>query len=1339
MTRSSGDSSAGAQAGANQQAGAYLAMDRRHALLADARLPAVAQGTALFADISGFTSLTESLERDLGARRGGEVLTVHLNQVYGALIREIHRFRGSVIGFSGDAITCWFAGDTGARAVTCGLSLQALMASFQSITTPSGARFSFSLKVAITGGQARRMAVGDPDIQILDVLSGALVERLAVAEQRARRGQVVIDDVVCAALGERASVVAAPGESESDDGFALLTDLRAPSPATPWPEADLHALASDVLAQWLLPPVYRRLAGGQGDFLAELRPVVALFLRFSGLAFESDESVRDKLDAYIRWTQGVLQRYEGSLIQLTTGDKGSYLYAAFGAPLAHEDDTARAIAAARILRAPPAELDCITGVQIGMSRGRMRTGGYGSGARRTYGALGDETNVAARLMTRARPGEVLVSARIARSPAAGDRCQPLGEVMLKGKRQPLAVYALDRGGPPKHAVARTETGERRRRKRTPIVGRNEQCQRLDAALTDVCGRRRTTAARALILEGEAGIGKSRLVEYTLDRARVKARTEASLGVYIARTDALEHATAYFAWRRVFAQLFGVAELRDPADIRARISAHLPAPLRPLAPLSSALIDVEWGDVGAGDPRLRGALRAVSLPIWLTAVFRALATPPCGDGGTDGERPALLIIEDMHWLDSSSWALLENIRRQSGSLLIVATTRPLLVPPVHFQTMVRSPQTTRIRLEAMPRAEERALVARRLGVADVPDEVAALIHDKAEGNPFFGEELVRALSDSGLVRVENGTCIAEPELDALDFPDNIEGLVTSRIDSLEPTEQLALKVASVIGRVFPLNLLADVLPTAQSRAELTEKLAVLAALDLTLLESARPEPHYIFKHAITRDVAYNLMLFEQRRLLHSAIADWYEGTGADDSGARSALLAHHRENAILGLSEPPTDAVHAAARALLQAGKRALESGATPEAIDQLERALKWAQMLPESDAQSAVELDIVSTLGAALAIVRGPAHEEVARMFDRALILGRQRGDIALLFEGVFGSWYAHFIGADRDGAMTLSEQLIALASEAHGRSFHARAQEARGSTLITAGRYPEGRAHMTAAIESTQREDRLRSAMTSARDPLVIAHDYRAWAHWFLGYPDRSRADVATAIELAKEVAHPLAMAQALSFGAQVHRYCRALDTVEEMGRRALAISVESSIPMWIAGNRAVLGWALLERGQLDTAARALEECLDMASGLALGIISMVARSDLIRAYIDLGRFDEAQVLIDRAKEIMNVYLTRFCEPEIYRLEGELWRARGDGVRAEQCLQGALSMARADHMRSLELRVAMSLSRLYEERRQGEIGRALIAACYEQFTEGFDTGDLREARAQLGIESLAR
>jgi len=901
---------------------AYIPIDRRIALAQGGRLPDRARGAALFADVSGFTPLTEALAGELGPQRGAEELTQHLNRIYGALIDEAHRYGGSVISFSGDALTCWFEEKDDAsslRAIACALAMQQVTAQSATLRTPAGSEFRISIKVAVTSGAARRFIAGQPRVQTIDVLAGAIMDRLAAVEHQAQPGEVVVSAEALEPIADRVAVRewrATPG----GDRVAVVGGLSQPVPPAPWPS---DAPVDDAVARpWLLPPVYDRLRGGQAQFLAELRPVVALFLAFGGIDYDDDKA-GEKLDAFICWVQEITARFDGSLLQLTMGDKGSYLNVAFGAPTAHEDDSIRAVNAALELRTPPAKLGFIRDIRIGLSRGQMRTGEHGGPTRRTYSALGNEVNVAARLVTQARPGQILATPRVAEAVGGMFDLEEIEPLTLKGMAKPLSVHAV-------RGRRREPVRGHRQRPAAPLVGRESERALLTAQLHAL----RDGRGGIVIVEGEAGIGKSRLVEYLDQQAR-----DLGLTSLIGEGDAIERSTAYHAWRSIFGQLFHLESIEEAGvetreAWRARILARLEAvdpDLVRLAPLLNAVLPLDFQDNDL-TVHMTGEVRANNTHELLTGLLGAEAR----------SAPVLLIVEDAHWLDSASWALLRLVSRTVQPALLVIATRPLSDPlPGEYSALRGAADTRHLRLETLSPAEINALVGQRLGVDRLPQPVVDFIHQKAEGHPFFSEELAYALRDAGLIQIVDGECRLAPgarDLRALDFPDTIQGVITSRIDRLAPEQQLTLKVASVIGRLFAFRVLRDVHPVEADRLRLIEYLDGLHRLDITPLETPEPDLAYLFKHIITQEVAYNLMTFSQRRQLHRVVAEWHEKTHADDRTTYYTLLAHHWRQTI---DDPQRDAELAlkAIEYLEKAGQQALHGNANQEAIYFLSEAL----------------------------------------------------------------------------------------------------------------------------------------------------------------------------------------------------------------------------------------------------------------------------------------------------------------------------------------------------------------------------------------------------------------
>ncbi|HYF63228.1 MAG TPA: adenylate/guanylate cyclase domain-containing protein, partial [Herpetosiphonaceae bacterium] len=384
---------------------AYIPQDRYRALADRSDLPAAMAGTLLSADLVGFTPLTRGLVAQFGERRGADVLSEVLNAVYTPCLQQITAYGGAVIGFSGDGFLGWFPADDGDRAASCALRLQHMLPSILASLPALPAAAALAMRVALAAGSVRRFIIGDPAVQLVDVLAGALLDRLAELDARCLPGEIVLDDSLAAGLERRGALIRRRAAAD-EAVITLLSDL--PRPAPPQPPAPPPALAEDVLRPWLLPQVFARLTHGQGEFLTELRPAVALFVRIHGLSADAPEAPTI-LDRLLRMVQAVITPYEGNVLQVTIGEKGSYLYCGFGAPLAHEDDALRAVHTARALVEQAAALPGIGGVACGISQGIMRTGAYGGADRRTYGVLGEATNLAARLMQAARPGQILLS------------------------------------------------------------------------------------------------------------------------------------------------------------------------------------------------------------------------------------------------------------------------------------------------------------------------------------------------------------------------------------------------------------------------------------------------------------------------------------------------------------------------------------------------------------------------------------------------------------------------------------------------------------------------------------------------------------------------------------------------------------------------------------------------------------------------------------------------------------------------------------------------------------------------------------------------------------------
>lgn len=843
--------------------------------------------TVLFADISGFTRLSESLA-EKGAE-GAEELSAILNDYFGRLIERIHAHGGDVVKFAGDALLAiWRADDEdhlarlAAEAARCALELEEAVRGYK---TPEGQ--PLALRVGIGAGEARGATVGGVFRRWEFVVYGPALQEATSAAAAGQPGDAVSGPRLWSLLDRGARA------DEMAEGRRRLRSAEATDASRTLLPQDLDQSLAPLLLSYIPAAIHLRLAARQTAWLAESRRITVLFVNLPDLGADTPIGVTQ---AVMQSLQDGLYRYEGSVNKLSIDEKGVTLVAALGLPpLAHEDDPVRGVRAALELMSRLHQLGWKG--SIGVTTGRVFCGTVGSEARCEYTIIGDTVNLSARLMQAAHGGiycdEPTQSA--ARAKISFETLEP---IHVKGKAAPIAIFR------PRGAARLREIDESNA---TPMSGRQAELA-LVTARQDALRER--GAGGVVIIEGEAGIGKSRLVASLTQSAH-----ERHIPTLLGLADAIERSTPYFAWRDVFQQLLHVDPAQhDVEEVLRRITSRLhfdPSLLR-LAPLLGVVVAVNLPDNEVTSAMTQEARvhSTDQLLVRLLAHF------------TEGF-PHQIILEDCHWLDSASWKLARTIAKELPAVLLVLATRPLPPPvPRDFAQLALEPAAIRIPLQPLSEAETLSLVCRRLGVNVLPPAVTDLIRAKAQGNPFFSEEIAFALRDSGVIRIQDGECQLDEGTDpaAIEFPDTVQGVVTSRIDRLEADLQLTLKVASVIGRVFPARLLRDVHPLQETTVDHHQQLDTLIALDLTLIETPLPDLSHIFRHAITQEVAYNLMAPTQRARLHRSIAQWYEDIHKADLAPFFPLLARHwsladdRERSLKYLERAADDALRQFANA-----------------------------------------------------------------------------------------------------------------------------------------------------------------------------------------------------------------------------------------------------------------------------------------------------------------------------------------------------------------------------------------------------------------------------------------
>jgi class 3 adenylate cyclase/tetratricopeptide (TPR) repeat protein len=808
----------------------------------------------LIVDISGFTALTEAAVRQ--GPGGTERLSRALNSYLGQIIDLVAEHGGDISKIVGDALlSVWLAADDDLATVTrraaqCGLAIAAKLGQLELETD-----LRLSLKAGVCAGTVAATNVGGEAGHWLFLVVGEGVSQLAQLEPHMRTGKLVASPEAWARISRDFAGHELAGGHVQVDG--ARTDGASPERAqslalAPDREPSLRAYIPEVLLS--------RLDAGQGDWLAELRSTTVVFVNVRGVG----HAMTDALELLQRVTtaaQRVLERYHGWLKEITMDEKGTTLVAAFGVPpFSHEDDPTRAVRAALTLQTDIRGLGLSAGV--GIATGPALSGPVGNARRRDFAVVGPHVNLAARLVHASGDNDVLCDAETHARVSGLGAWEHLAAFVLKGVQSPIDVYR----------VRAVSTGV------SPAAALVDRSAERAAGAAAIAALKRGEGA-LVALEGEPGIGKSSIVADWLGHAR-EAGVETLVGV----AEEIEASTPYHAWRAVFERVLGVEGVVDRPSRRERALSRLRsdrASLR-LAPLLEPLLAIEVPD-NEVTSQLTGEVRADNTNDLLLRLLNREAS----------SHPTMVVIEDAHWLDSSSWSLLLRARREIPGLLLVVTMRPIGDAESDRLATIRA-ETTTLHVGALELSDALALACQRSGATRIDEPIAAIVNERAEGNPLFIEQLTFALRDAGRIVVEDGLVHATGgnRLDSSIIPDTVQHVITSRLGQLPPGEAMTLKVASVIGPRFSVRTLADIYPLPTEASELVNHLNTLTRLDLVAPVASAPESTYEFRHVITEEVTYNLMPPTQSQQLHRSLAEWYERNYATDLSPFHAVLAHH---------------------------------------------------------------------------------------------------------------------------------------------------------------------------------------------------------------------------------------------------------------------------------------------------------------------------------------------------------------------------------------------------------------------------------------------------------------
>ncbi|MFW0754690.1 adenylate/guanylate cyclase domain-containing protein [Pseudomonas sp. H11T01] len=1125
----------------------------------------------------------------------------------------------------------------------------------------------------------------------------------------------------CEACGTRLSCSCPRCGHEAGLGAKFCSECGAPltdAPAAPSPRPQPVSEASPAPIHYTPHYLAERIRAEQaamearGETAGERKTITALFADMAGsmaLIHDLDpEEAQRLIEPVIALMMEAVHYYEGYVAK-TLGDG---ILALFGAPIAHEDHPQRALyAALRMQEAIHRHGDRIRlekgiplQIRVGIHTGEVVVRSIRTDNLHTdYDPVGHTIHIASRMEGIAAPSSILVSESTHKLAEGYFEFRTLGATQVKGIPEPLVVYEVQGIG-----ALRTRLQLAAHRGLARFVGRQVELDHLHQALDQAKGG----LGQVVAVVGEAGVGKSRLFHEFKERSR--------RGCLVLETFSVSHgkAFAYFPLIELLKNYFQITALDDERRCREKVMGKTLTLERSFEDLVPYLLYL----LGIGERS--SALAEMDPQIRRDRIFDAITQLLARESR---DQPIELLFEDLQWLDRETEAFLACLidRVASAPILLLVNYRPEYQP-----VWTHAGHCSQLRLEPLGPAEAQGMLAALLGDDLTLVPLKQLILEKTEGNPFFMEEVVQTLVEEKSLLGEPGRYRIEQTPAALHIPTTVQGVLAARIDRLPVAQKELLQTLAVIGKEFVFSLIQRIYDGRGARMDddLRDLLARLEAAEFIYQRPAFPEVEYSFKHALTQEVAGYSLLTERRSALHERTAQAIEALFPTRIADYCSELAHHYR-----LSGNVPKAVEY----LQRTGQQALQHSAHLDAVRHLGAALELLEHLPDTPARAHQELTLLLCLGPALMAVRGYGVPEVAATYTRALALCAQVGDDSL-FPALLGLRTHYQLRAQYSTACELGERLLSVAQTAQNPDLLVGAHAALGATLLLQGDLRNALEHQERVRVLYNPDRHSTHAITYGIDP-GYALTHSAWSLWLLGFPDQASTRSRDALALANKICDPFSLAFTLSGTSILGQFRHDVQLAEECADAAIKLSLEQGFPFYLAWGTILQGWARAEQGNLDEGIAQITQGIAtyQAAGAELGCSYFLAllaaahgRAGQPQAGLDV--VTDALAMVDRTGE-------HFYEAELYRLKGTLilqcpGEDRQDSAvqqQAQACFHQAISIARQQGAKSLELRATVSLAQLWATRDR-EAARQMLADIYSFFTEGFDSVDLLQAKALL-------
>jgi class 3 adenylate cyclase/predicted ATPase len=1020
----------------------------------------------------------------------------------------------------------------------------------------------------------------------------------------------------------------------------------------------------------------------------------------TSLASQFDpEEWREIVTSYYDACAKVIARFDGHIAQYL----GDGLLVYFGYPHAHEDDAQRAVraglgiidAVGQLNPALSEKYGVSLAVRIGCHTGLVVVGEEVGGTGQEDMVVGDTPNIAARLEAVAEPNTLVIGTTTHQILGGLFAYESLGTPPLKGISAPLQVYRVLY-----ESTARTRLEALATTGLTPLVGRDAEV----ALVEQIWGQVVDGHGQVVVITGEAGIGKSRLVKELTDYASSRQAwfTHMQCSPYYQHTafypviDLMERIVLRFG--------------RDdsPAQKLTKLEGFLVESgfsLPETVPLFCSLLSIPLGadyvspDLPADQQKLE-TLRA------LTAIPLRRAQ----------KQPVMLIVEDLHWIDPTTLDYLSMVVDAivAAPIMAVFTCRPDFSPPWRD-----APNVSVVDLNRLPSDASVELAHQVARGKSLPPQVVSEVVAKTDGVPLFIEELTKMLLESGMLEERVGRYALMGPLPPLAIPNTLQDSLMARLDRLAPVKGLA-QLGAVLGREFSYQLLQAVSPLDDDA--LRDGLERLVAAEFFYQHGEPPEATYRFKHALVQESAYQSLLKSARQQHHHRVADVLASRFPATVQTRPELLAHHYTEA--GLTEQAIPYWQIAAQ-------RALQRYANHEAASHASRGLELLAALPDTPQHAQLELSLQLVLAPAVSFIRGP--QAVEDIHAKALELARRGGSTPELFPALAGFGYGQMVHGKLREARALAEEFLELAQPQGDPLVLAVGHRMLAYTAWWQGDFADALEHSRAGLALYHPDQHRICLMRYSQDSGVVCGYVSALAHWALGYPALAVQTMERTIAHARALAHPYSIAITLLFAAQLSQLRRDTVSARTQAEEALAISAEHGLDavwLWCLLPR---GWATAQEGDVPSGIADIREAMSRRRAANIGAVWPWFYALLADAHLQLEQFDEGLAAAEEALGWARRNSEHLYEAEAHRVKGELlFGSTHDPAQAEPCFRHALTAARERRAKSFELRAAISLARLWLQQNRIDDARALLAPVYDWFTEGFDTADLIDAKALL-------